>query len=85
MNQYKAKIPIEVYVGPTKKKYKKGDPIDFPEDVVKSNFRPEWVEKISAKPVIKNSATGKPGTGQSEKAPGTGKPVVTPGIPESKD
>lgn len=50
MSQYKAMMPIAVYVGATKRTYEKGDLIDLDEDTVKHHFLPEWIEQVTSKP-----------------------------------
>ena len=75
MSQYKARIPITVYVGATKRTYEKGDLIDLDEETVKRNFQPEWIEQVASKPV-----TGKP-----EKNPTGRKKIKAPGADATED
>ena len=48
MIQHKAKAPIPVYIGPTKRTFEVGEIIDLSPEVIKANFKPEWTEKVSS-------------------------------------
>lgn len=75
MSQYKAMMPIAVYVGATKRTYEKGDPIDLDEETVRRHFQPEWIEKVPSQPEVKG-----PG-----KNPTARKKIEAPGADATED